>query len=270
MIINLPSNASMHIYPNNTLQNYKTEVAITEEFIGNWEIGLASITFPRMWYNVTEEDSECSVMFENNTIRPASSIPIGRYSTMEQLIKALNNALNSTIPDGLNRFALRYDPLTRKVTYDMDSVNHTTFVDHPKVAAISLSNGIANILGFRCESCFKDNMIIHKHPFTGNSVADLNKGIHSLYVYSNVIEPCPVGDSRVPLLRVVPLTDTSENSSLTMQCTKSFSRIHYHPLRHKRITTIEIDIKDCYGRPVPFERGELLVTLHLRKAKPLF
>ena len=40
MIINLPSNASMHIYPNNTLQNYKTEVAITEEFIGNWEIGL--------------------------------------------------------------------------------------------------------------------------------------------------------------------------------------------------------------------------------------
>ena len=41
-------------------------------------------------------------------------------------------------------------------------------------------------------------------------VADLSRGIHSLYVYSDVIEPCPVGDTRVPLLRIVPLEEISE------------------------------------------------------------
>ena len=260
----------MHLYPNNTLQNYKTEVSITEEFLGNWEVGLVEITYPHMWYNVTEEDKDCAVMFDNNTLRLGSSIPVGRYTSVEELIQALNDSLNSTIPNGLQIIALRYDKLTRKVTYDMDSANHTNYVDYPNVKAISISSGIANILGFRCKNCSKENFIISSCPFTGESVTDLNKGIHSLYVYSDIIEPCPVGDARVPLLRVVPLTQTSENLSSTMQCTRSFSRIHYHPLRHKNIATVEIDIKDSFGRPVPFERGELVVTLELRKAKPSF
>ena len=95
-------------------------------------------------------------------------------------------------------------------------------------------------------------------------MADLSRGIHSLYVYSDVIEPCPVGDMSVPLLRIVPLEEISDSSTSTMQCTQSFSRVHYHPLKHKHIANVEIDIKDSFGRPMPFERRTLLVTLPLR------
>ena len=261
----------MHLYPNNTLQNYKTQVSISEEFIGNWEVGLVNITYPRMWYNVTTEDTKCTVMFDNFTYRECT-IPIGRYTTVEQLIQALNDALNSTIPNGLHYFALSYDTLTRKVTYKIETRNDSRFTEHPLIMGTTFSKGVSNILGF------KDKQDREKWPlmmqnidkFTGEAVTDLNKGIHSLYVYSDIIEPCPVGDARVPLLRVVPIAESSENSMSTMQCTQSFSRIHYHPLRHKYIAHVEIDIKDSIGRPVSFERGELMVTLHLRKAKPLF
>ena len=281
----------MDFYPKNTLQNYKTRVCITEEFAGKWEVGLVNITYPRMWYNVNKEDAVCYVQFMNWDTKTAT-IPIGRYTSMEQLIEALNKALNSTLPATSHQiFQLSYDRLTRKVTYDMiNNPNRTTIklvlpeipgnevssddiinTMSTSVVGSSFSPGVASILGFEDTQDRKTwSAEFHMQnvgTFTGKHVADLNRGIHSLYVYCDIMEPCPVGDTRVPLLRIVPLKETSNNSTSTMQCTQTFSHVHYHILRHRYITEVEIDIKDSMGRPVPFERGELMVTLHLRRAE---
>ena len=281
----------MDFYPKNTLQNYKTRVCITEEFAGKWEVGLVNITYPRMWYNVNKEDAVCYVQFMNWETKTAT-IPIGRYTSMEQLIEALNKALNSTLPATSHQiFQLSYDRLTRKVTYDMiNNPNRTTInlvlpeipgnevssddiinTMSTSVVGSSFSPAVASILGFEDTKDRKTwSAEFHMQnvgAFTGKHVADLNRGIHSLYVYCDIMEPCPVGDTRVPLLRIVPLKETSDNSTSTMQCTQTFSHVHYHILRHRYITEVEIDIKDSMGRPVPFERGELMVTLHLRRAE---
>ena len=281
----------MDFYPKNTLQNYKTRVCITEEFAGKWEVGLVNITYPRMWYNVNKEDAVCYVQFMNWETKTAT-IPIGRYTSMEQLIEALNKALNSTLPATSHQiFQLSYDRLTRKVTYDtINNPNRTTInlvlpeipgnevssddiinTMSTSVVGSSFSPAVASILGFEDTKDRKTwSAEFHMQnvgTFTGKHVADLNRGIHSLYVYCDIMEPCPVGDTRVPLLRIVPLQETSDNSTSTMQCTQTFSHVHYHILRHRYITEVEIDIKDSMGRPVPFERGELMVTLHLRRAE---
>ena len=104
--------------------------------------------------------------------------------------------------------------------------------------------------------------------FTGRYVADLNKGQEPMYVYSDIMEPCPVGDTRSPLLRIIQHNENyAESASL---CHKEFTRIHYHKVKRKNINEIEIDIKDCYGEKIPFDRGILTVTLHLRRAKSHF
>ena len=266
-------------------------MCITEEFAGKWEVGLVNITYPRMWYNVNKEDAVCYVQFMNWDTKTAT-IPIGRYTSMEQLIEALNKALNSTLPATSHQiFQLSYDRLTRKVTYDMiNNPNRTTInlvlpeipgnevssddiinTMSTSVVGSSFSPAVASILGFEDTKDRKTwSAEFHMQnvgTFTGKHVADLNRGIHSLYVYCDIMEPCPVGDTRVPLLRIVPLKETSDNSTSTMQCTQTFSHVHYHILRHRYITEVEIDIKDSMGRPVPFERGELMVTLHLRRAE---
>ncbi len=281
----------MDFYPKNTLQNYKTRVCITEEFAGKWEVGLVNITYPRMWYNVNKEDAVCYVQFMNWDTKTAT-IPIGRYNSMEELIEALNKALNSTLPATSHQiFQLSYDRLTWKVTYDMiNNPNRTTIklvlpeipgnevssddiinTMSTSVVGSSFSPAVTSILGFEDTKDRKTwSAEFHMQnvgTFTGKHVADLNRGIHSLYVYCDIMEPCPVGDTRVPLLRIVPLKETSDNSTSTMQCTQTFSHVHYHILRHRYITEVEIDIKDSMGRPVPFERGELMVTLHLRRAE---
>ena len=39
-----------------------------------------------------------------------------------------------------------------------------------------------------------------KYPYKGNKVCDLQRGFHSLYVYSDAVQPTIVGDAKVPLL----------------------------------------------------------------------
>ena len=64
-----------------------------------------------------------------------------------------------------------------------------------------------------------------------SSIVDLRRGFESLYVYSSIVAPRIVGDKIAPLLRIVPITE----------------------------------IRDDTGRPVPFERGKVTVTLHFRR-----
>ena len=86
------------------------------------------------------------------------------------------------------------------------------------------------------------------------SVIDLAQGFYALYVYTSIVEPRVVGDSVVPLLRIVPIE--GKHGDLV---SKGFDNEQYVSVLHKEFTTIEVDIRDDTGRSVPFERGRTTV-----------
>jgi len=77
-----------------------------------------------------------------------------------------------------------------------------------------------------------------------------------------------VGDSTVPLLRVVSGAGQNIHFGDTVTCT--FTSPYYAPLRVKCIGSIEIEIKDDNDRVVPFMFGKSIVALHFRKRKPAY
>jgi hypothetical protein len=93
-------------------------------------------------------------------------------------------------------------------------------------------------------------------------VADVKKGLNSLYVYCPLVEPRMVGDAHVPLLGIVP----AEGRDGEM-ITRVLDPIQYCLLLQRRFQTMEIDIRDDAGSIVPFERGRVVVTIHCRKRK---
>ena len=95
-------------------------------------------------------------------------------------------------------------------------------------------------------------------------VANVEKGLNSLYVHFPLVEPIMVGDVQVPLLRIVPVE--GRNGEMI---TRVFDPIQYCSLLQRRFQTVEIDIRDDTGSIVPFEKGWLVVTLHCRKRKEL-
>ena len=83
-----------------------------------------------------------------------------------------------------------------------------------------------------------------------------------LFIYSDLSEPCIVGDTHAPLLRIVNLEAKKFNFGTTIA--KRFDTINYVPLLNNRFQTIDIDIRGQFGQSIPFEFGMLTVTLHFK------
>ena len=94
---------------------------------------------------------------------------------------------------------------------------------------------------------------------TSPYVADLN-GTAMIYFFCDIIQPQVVGDTNAKLLKSVPVQGKTGEV-----VTKTFTNIQYVPVQTKSFEDIEITLRDDTGKPVPFERGKVLVTLHFKQ-----
>ena len=85
-----------------------------------------------------------------------------------------------------------------------------------------------------------------------------------MYVYCDVAAHSIVGDIETPLLRV---WNTSGNDGRIVRTI--FTHPHYVPVSRTDFQTIEINMSDEIGRPIPFMHGKSLVTLHFRQRNAL-
>ena len=102
------------------------------------------------------------------------------------------------------------------------------------------------------------------YPFVkkADSVMTISQGFESLYAYTNIVEPHVVGDSLVPLLRIVPM-----KGDHGQMMSNIFNHIQHFPLLRTEFGTIEIAIRDDTGRAVAFVRGKVTVILHFRQSR---
>ena len=238
--VTLPSNSSMNYYPNNTLTSYTTKLGQPLELEGSWEVGLAEIQYPHTWYNIRKNEAWMTVRHVTQKVRVKLDIRPGYYHNIQKLIKTIWNV--KKIYEGGQWMEISVDEVAAIVKM---TIKHDV--------EMQLSPRLQQLLGFN---------IYHFGTglYFGDRVADIFDGFYSLYVYCPLAKPRIVGDAMVPLLRVVPIKGDSGDV-----LTKTYERIHYIPLEQRRFETIEIYITDDTGKPVPFERGKVVVTLSFRR-----
>jgi hypothetical protein len=264
--LTLPSNSSAAYYPNNTMCKFTTRLYSTMELNSEWEAALTEITFPRSWYTIPKGIRGDGGWFLINCKHclPAKYgdavslqdrvIPVGYYESVQDVCTAINAqivkahvATQDTAADPLPK--LRYNNFSRKVVFEFMKNHRLTF-----------SPSLATVLGVEDDQ----NPLELKNDETvckGGRVADITKGINSLFVYCDLLEHVAVGDARAPLLRIV--SAVGANGEII---TQTFEDPLYVPLRKKNFDSIEIDIRDDFGRSIPFESGKVIVTLHFRRA----
>ena len=69
-------------------------------------------------------------------------------------------------------------------------------------------------------------------------------------------------DIKVPLLRMV---DAAGNFGDLIH--RLYTTPQYVPVSKKEFNTLEIDIRDDTGRPVPVEFGKVVATLHFHRSR---
>jgi hypothetical protein len=120
-----------------------------------------------------------------------------------------------------------------------------------------LSETFANILGFRKQS-------VQKPVTTAVHPTDTYPGLNCVMVFTNIIEESSVGDTRAPLLRLLPFKSaTAIGDVMSYSC---------YPIQYKHVTQSEISclrilIADDSGRELPFksDRGRVSLTLHFKQ-----
>ena len=236
----LPSNASMTTHPNNTLAQYITNLPRRISLSGDWECGLTEIHYPHDWYNV--RNARLTVEHHGN-METDAYFEDGYYGSAKTLVRALNDGVKG----GSVKFS--HDPVTQKVCVHMKG--DTTF---------ALYGDLPDVLGFGRGDGVVIRTSNRKTVVQGHSIVDLRRGFESLYVYSSIVEPRIVGDKIAPLLRIVPITGRHGE-----MVAARFDHVQYMPVLSREFEAVEIEIRDDTGRPVPFERGKVTMTLHLRR-----
>jgi len=99
-----------------------------------------------------------------------------------------------------------------------------------------------------------------RHTKVSKFPPTLRGRIHSVYVYCDLLQHVPVGDTKAPLLRIV---DTDEKSIGNIH--RVFNPLLYVPLQKKTFNTVDIDMRTDFGTIVPFLSGKSFVVLEFRR-----
>ena len=120
---------------------------------------------------------------------------------------------------------------------------------------VGLSIPLARMLSF-------DTMVYRRPGFhVASRVVNLNN-TNAIFVYLDAIQLQIIGDTLTPLLDVVAV----QSGPGDLVCSR-FDKPHYKPILRKHFSDIHISLRDDQGDPIRFEKGKVIVTLHLRRVK---
>ena len=130
----------------------------------------------------------------------------------------------------------------------------------PKDYAVKLSPSLAWKLGFT-RSCVAEQCDYLMGAVFADHFPIIDRQVHELYIYSNLVDTSYVGDIQAPLLLICPFHRSFESSLTRLE----FQNITYKKLNRNTFQQIEIGIFDAYGKPINFKFGRTVINLHFRK-----
>lgn len=240
----LPSNSSMEIFPSNVIGHYHVKLERPLRLEGRWVAGLVELHFPYSWNNVN--DGKISVQRISRGVETIVDIKKGRYHTITQLLEAI-------------RFGLAERELDSQIKFSRDAVENLCTIEiTSRDVELRLSANLANMLGF-------GNETLTFGETRGKLHCDIEEGFNSLYVYSNLVEPQIIGDTKAPLLRVVNVSNSAKNWGNSL--VKGFQHIQYLPVIASGTDTIEMLIRRDDGGEISFQNGKCCAVVHLKRTE---
>ncbi|GIY56170.1 uncharacterized protein CDAR_283341 [Caerostris darwini] len=192
--LTLPSNSSLHNFPNKKSSSFVTQLPSSITLDGQWEVGLAEIIYYHTWYNVNDMNNMFGFDMGDGKLNTRKLSP-GSYETIPDILKVI--ALTSH--EGKINFKFNH---------------HTKRV---KIETTDGDIGLCSMLGFQPQ--------VIENIKGSSFMADHHTEFPIFYVYSDIIQPVTVGHVEAPLLRVVRISGKDGDVFNVL-----FHRPHYVPV----------------------------------------
>jgi hypothetical protein len=252
--LTLPSNASHNLFPKNSQNSYRINLAKTIDLQGSWSVALSEIHYVADVENISDNNGfEIRLRHTVNDITVHGNITAGKYKNILAVVNAVNNSIIYACKESVD-FSNYITEIDRALYFEYNRVTgYATIINNTPSISILLKGDLALCLGFKPDKLFDCNR-------QATYRADMDIGFHTLYVYSDIVSPQVVGDSVVPLLRVVDFGKKLNGNTVHI-----YKNPYYIPIVRQRFENIQIDIRRDNGELVKFRRGKTVVVLHFMR-----
>ena len=249
-IIELVSSASCDVYPDNTLSTFTNLLPEQIHFEGQWEVALLEISYPTNYHNIT--DGRYTIEDTKADVRLFGRISAGIYHSVTEIIERIHENSVLLWHNKKEPFMIEWEILreSKKLLFRMQRGIRMKFT----------SDDISQVLGFTKDQWIT-NVVVSSYPIN-------IPRIHSIMLYTDIVEYSIVGDVKVPLLRSFPFTAKFKQDIAPIQYMSymSFDNLQFRRLLKNNFHSITIEARTVTGELIPFAAiGSTRVTLLFRK-----
>ena len=263
----LPSNTDDDTFgKTNTQSDYRVTLPKPLNFgEDEWEVALVEISLPNSVINIKPGMGDIEFADAISGAIGWMNIPSGYY-TAESFVKTVNDELKtmemySRNSSGLNVVSggkfdgkIGYNPITKR--------HFSKFFG--KNSMFPFDARLRELIG-------AGDWSIYDHGESGRPLEFprcANYGLHfqRIYAYCDFVKPNIVGDSMVPILRVINvMSNEIESNEGTIY--RDYVDKHFFPIALSTLRDVHIKLCDSEGEPIKFEEGNTLLVLEFRKCE---
>ena len=190
--IELVSNASGELFPNNTLTSVTNFFPEQVNLEGQWEVAISEKSYSSLYKNITEGKFK---FFDEKLSKSTSTYNLepGLYTSITDIVKAMNRLIRERNNHNETCITVKVSRRTQKIVILL--ANDTS-------GLAFCSTDLGNFFGNKVGNEF-GVLIKGKGPHEPEVAYDIVR-IHSLTIYSDLVEYSIVGDTKAPLLRCFP------------------------------------------------------------------
>ena len=209
--ITLVSPASMNVFKDNTLANFKNLLSEEIYLQGEWRVAVTEIAFPTQINNETDSNIVyfkkdqvlASMKVEKDKIsRPylgeTAKLTKGDYTSIEQILDEIRRKTE------LEKLDYVKDPITKHLSLWLHYLKGITF-SSPQIPSLLGIKGVRDGTGYHIG--YKQGSSKHSTFTTQDHVADypvdVCAGTQLMFIYLDIIHYQIVGDPKATLLRVI-------------------------------------------------------------------
>lgn len=261
--IDLVSNASMDVFPDNTLNSFQNKLIAPLEFVGPWEVALTEIFYP-----AHIEKRKQIFKFQMTFGRRYSYVPnevglrdfeieIMQFETPEVFVELMNSNMERVIKRWIQDWEGTEYP---KFKLENGKLIFTPVI-HKRTSLVPICSdpNFFKYLGFN--TLYLDFDIDEKRSFYADKEVNFDFSPHLMYVYFDFVDAHCIGDNLSESLRVLPLHH-SDKPKITQS---SITNPNYFRLRLDRYESLKIVLCNEFGEKIKFKSGRVNLTLHFRK-----
>ena len=251
LTIEFVSNASGELFPDNALSFFTNFLLEQLNLEGQGKVAISEKSYPSMYQKITEGKFK---LFDEKLSKSKSTYNLepGLYTSITDIVQAMNRLIQERINHNEACITVTVSRRTQKVVIML--ANDTSGL---AFCSTDLSHIFGNIVGNELGV-----LIIGKGPHEPEFAYDIVR-IHSLIIYSDLVEYNIVGDTKAPLLRCFPFISKPKGGNIVTTAQymnyETFSSLQFRPLLKNSFHSIHIDLRNTSGEKNPLYLSVSLV-----------